>query len=115
MGVEQRPQAREPGGLDVGRDQVGLGEDERIARGRLDAVLEGGEVLVRRPQDHLVEAVAILGQPLADVGARRVVDDRQAVGLGVRASSASTVATRWSSRLYVSMMMSIGLSHRPGS
>jgi hypothetical protein len=82
MALHQLQHSREPGGLELGHHDVGVGDDERVAHRAGDAVREGWNVLVRRPQDHLVEAVPVGVEPVPDLGARGVVDDREAVGLG---------------------------------
>ena len=64
----------------IRHDEVGVGYDDRIARRRIDADLQGRaaapwvEILVEK--DQLVEARAVRLQPVAYFRAGRVVDDR---------------------------------------
>ena len=59
--------------------KVGIGDDEELARRRLDPALVGGEVLVAAVPDDALEALGVGAQPLACLRTRDVVDDCQAV------------------------------------
>ena len=101
----------EPARLEVGDDQVRVGDHVRIA-GR------GGDPVVQSASGTRSPAAGSAGgtdrgSPPASCGRRdRTRCRRSSAGTarGCAASSASTVATRWSSRLCVSMMMSVAAS-----
>jgi hypothetical protein len=80
MAIERVVHPAQPAGLEVGDDQVRVGDHERIAHRRRDAVVERAEELVGRAEDQLVEAMPVRRQPVAHLRAGCVVDDRQAVG-----------------------------------
>ena len=68
--------------MELRHDQIRVGHDERVAGRRFDPVLERPDVLIGRPQDHLMEPTAVVDDPVPDVRVGGIVDERQAKRVG---------------------------------